>query len=363
MSDSPQLLVGTRKGVLSFERSNGAYELTRVGQHGIPITYADADPRNGSLWACLDHGHWGQKLARSTDAGETWTEVTPPAYPDDAKLPDGEPATAQFFWTWRAGAPDQAGRMYVGTCPGGLFRSDDDGASWELVRSLWNHPTHNAEGWFGGGRDTPGIHSILVDPRDSRRLMIGISCAGVFESSDEGQTWETRNSGMSAEFLPDDDPESGYDPHFVERCAAEPDVVWQQNHCGIYRSTDCARTWTEISQPGGPARFGFPIAVDPVDPDVAWVVPGHSDQLRTAIDGALCVCRTEDAGRSWQRLDAGLPQEAAFDVVYRHALDLRGDRLAFGSTTGNLYTSDDRGESWTAVAQNLPPVYSVRFID
>lgn len=364
MSDAPMLLLGTRKGALAFESNGAGYELAHVWHAGIPVTYAASDPRDGTLWTLLDHGHWGQKLARSRDAGETWQEVAPPVYPEDARRPNGEAAKLRFLWTMQAGGADQPGRLWFGTEPGGLFRSDDAGASFELVRSLWEHPTHTEQGWFGGGRDTPGIHSILVDPRDSRRITIAISCAGVFESRDDGASWSVRNKGLKADFLPDPAAEVGQDPHCVTRCAAEPDVLWQQNHCGIYRSTDCGANWQQVSQDEGkgPAHFGFPIATDERDPEVAWVVPGQSDQKRMAIDGALCVCRTQDGGKSWQRLDAGLPQRAAFDVVFRHALDVAGDRLAFGSTTGNLYASDDRGARFRAVGQNLPPIYSVRFV-
>jgi photosystem II stability/assembly factor-like uncharacterized protein len=144
-------------------------------------------------------------------------------------------------------------------------------------------------------------------------------------------------------------------------CAKKPDVMWQQNHCGIFRTTDGAKTWKAVHQKGGPAFFGFPIAVDAGDPKCAWILPAQSDECRTTIDGSLFAMRTEDGGKSWKKLAKGLPQENAWDVVYRHALDVRGDELAFGSTTGNVYASDDRGNSWQSIGQNFPPVYSVRF--
>lgn len=365
---SDTLILGTRKGCLIFARTSGGWRLERAGHVGAPVPYAFEDARSGTLWASIDHGHWGQKLSRSFDRGATWEEVAAPAYPAGCEVPDRfdqqhedarTPATLRYLWVLAPGGADQPERLYAGTEPGGLFRSDDGGASWQLVRALWDHPSRM--GWFGGGRDHAGIHSVLVDPRDSRRVLVGISCAGVFETTDDGASWSPRNRGLSASFLPDPEAEVGQDPHFMTWCAAAPDTIWQQNHCGIYRSTDGAATWTEVSEADGPARFGFPIAVDARDPRTAWVVPATSDQERAAWGRGLCVCRSEDGGATWTALRGGLPQENSWDVVYRHALDLAGDRLAFGSTTGNAYVSDDRGESWQALGQNLPPIYSVRF--
>jgi hypothetical protein len=360
------LLFGTRKGLLLFEPAAGGWKHRRLAHEGIPVTYACEDARTGTLWASLDHGHWGQKLSRSRNRGETWEEVPAPTYPEGATVAardaarTAKPAVMESIWVIQPGGADQPERLYLGTNPGGLFRSDDGGDRFELVRGLWDHPTRQT-GWFGGGRDTPGIHSILVDPRDSRRLRVGISCGGVFESTDDGGTWTPRNRGLRADFLPDPGAEVGQDPHFVMACSSHPDVLWQQNHCGIWRSTDGAVSWQAIHQEQGPAKFGFPIAAHADDADTAWVVPGVSDEKRMAIDGALMVCRTEDGGRTWAELREGLPQENAFDVVYRHALDIDGDALAFGSTTGNAYVSADGGESWHCIGNNLPPVYSVRF--
>jgi photosystem II stability/assembly factor-like uncharacterized protein len=368
MSPSDTLVLGTRKGLLVLERNGGGWKTVRHAHPGQPVAYAAADARTGSLWACLDHGHWGQKLQRSGDMGDTWEEVPAPKYPEGAEIMKGFPggeqhrkqATLRYLWVFAPGGTDQPGRIYLGTEPGALFRSDDNGESFALVDGLWNHPSRLTS-WFGGGRDTPGIHSIMVDPRDSRRLLVGISCAGVFETVDDGATWTPRNQGLKAEFLPDPDAEVGHDPHFATWCPIAPDVLWQQNHCGVFRSTDGARSWRKISQEGGPAHFGFPIAADPVNPSTAWVVPATSDEVRTAVNGALCVSRTDDGGETWTAFRAGLPQEGCYDVAFRHALDVSGTRLAFGTTTGNVYLSDDRAESWQCLGNDFPPVYSVRF--
>lgn len=359
-SASSTLILGTRKGLLCLERKGKEWRVAQEAYRGIPVTYATTDPRTGLLWAGVGHGHWGVKLYRSRDLGATWEEVPAPKYPAGAEIKAGQPATLSYLWMLAPGGMDQPDRLYAGTEPGGLFQSDDGGKSFDLVEGLWNHPSRE-EQWFGGGRDHPGIHSIIVDPRDSQRLLVGVSCAGVFETRDGGRSWEPRNQGLYASFLPDPQAEVGHDPHLLVACPGHPDLLWQQNHCGIFRSTDGSRSWQDVSQPGGPAYFGFPIAVDHHDPETAWVVPAISDDMRMAIDGALCVCRTEDGGKSWTALRAGLPQQGCYDVVYRHALDISEDRLAFGTTTGNLFVSDDRGESWDCPGNYFPPIYSVRF--
>lgn len=363
MSDT--LLLSTRKGLLTFRRRagplapRGGWALDAEAHLGNPISYAFA--RGDTWFAAIDHGHWGQKMSRSRDAGRTWEEIPAPAYPEGSIKYDpwkGTQADATLERVWTLAA--FGSRLYAGTSPGGLFVSDDDGQSWQLVEGLWNHPSRS--GWFGAGADSPCVHSIVQDPRDPQRMWIAISSAGVFETRDGGASWAPRNVGMRNDYSPEDKyPEVGHDPHCVVACAANPDVLWQQNHCGIFRSTDGAETWVDIAEKDGPARFGFPIAAHATDPDVAWVVPAHSDMQRQAIGGAICVSRTTDGGKTWTALRKGLPQHAAYDIVYRHALDVSGDRLAFASTTGNAWLSEDGGESWETLGQNLPPVYAVRF--
>ena len=359
------LLLSTRKGLISLEEGADGWRVTDVAFPGVAVEYACRDPRTGVVWAALQHGHWGPKLHKRVDG--VWSEVTLPAYPEDAVLPSGKPATLENIWVIQPGGADEPGRVYLGTNPGGLFASDD-GERFELVRALWDHPSRLAKrdgpewmhGWFGGGRDTPGIHSIVVDPRDSAHLYVAISCAGVFESRDHGASWTPRNQGLPTGFLPDD-PDVGQDPHRMQACTAQPDVLWQQNHQGVFVSDDGGASWRSVSQEDGPVGFGFPVVAHPTDPDVAWVVPAVSDGQRNAIDGAVCVARTRDRGKSWQILRDGLPAEAAWDLVYRHALDLDGDRLAFGSTTGNAWFSADGGDRWEALGNHFPPIYAVCF--
>jgi photosystem II stability/assembly factor-like uncharacterized protein len=356
------ILLGTRKGLIAYRNGRAGWAVENLSFEGQPVSIAYADPRTATWWAGLDHGHWGVKLHRSADRGKNWEEVPAPAYPEGAEITDGQPAATRYIWSMAHGGHDHHSRFWIGTDPGGLFSSHDGGASFQLVESLWNHPTRK-KGWFGGGRDQPGIHSIVVDPRNEDHLHIGISCAGIFETNDGGKNWEVRNQGLRAEFLPDPETGVGHDPHILIAAPTDPDVLWQQNHCGIFRSVDGAGSWQEVSEPEGPARFGFAIAVADDDPEQAWVAPAHSDGNRTAIQGALCICRTDDGGKTWKELRQGLPQQHCFDIVYRHALASSGDALVFGTTTGNLFFSGDRGENWETLNNYLPMVYSVQFTD
>jgi len=352
------MLLGTRKGLVVY-RQNGrnTWQYERTEFLGQSVSIATFDPVNRTWWAMLDHGHWGCKLHRSND-GTKWEEVEAPKYPEGEMINEETPATTKYLWAFSRGGNKQNGRIYIGTEPGGLFQSDNNGDTFSLVKSLWDHPTR-VKKWFGGGRDYPGIHSILVDPRDHDHIYVGISCAGVFETHDGGNNWTPKNRGLIAEFLPDANAEVGQDPHLVVMNKSNPDVLWQQNHCGIFKTSDGGNQWEKVSQQDGPAHFGFAIAVHDQDPDVAWVVPGISDEIRVAYDKRLCVCRTDDGGKHWKTLTDGLPNETAFDITYRHALDVNDDLVAFGTTTGNLYISGNGGERWNCLSNNLPMVYSL----
>jgi photosystem II stability/assembly factor-like uncharacterized protein len=246
----------------------------------------------------------------------------------------------------------------MGTEPGGLFVSDDGGTSWSLCRALWDHPSRKEE-WGGAGTDYPALHSIVVDPRDPDRVYVGISCAGVFESVDGGTSWVPRNKGISSSFLANPTADVGHDPHCLVQCASRPDALWQQNHCGIFRSHDAGASWIEISDAGPVFGWGFAIAVDPQNAERVWVVP--MDASRTAPGRALAVHRSDDGGRSWTAFRRGLPQEQCYDLILRQGLDLAGERLVIGSSTGNAWVSEDRGESWVCLGTHLPPIYAVRF--
>ncbi|MGE0253552.1 MAG: WD40/YVTN/BNR-like repeat-containing protein [Alphaproteobacteria bacterium] len=355
------LYVATRKGLFRFRHDAEGWTAGPPSFIGEPVSVVLADPRDGTLYAALRLGHFGVKLHRSRNDGAGWEELPAPAFPSQPSATADAPAV-DMIWTLVAGGADQPGVLWAGTLPGGLFRSGDGGASWALVESLWNMP-ERAE-WFGGGYDQPGIHSIHVDPRDSARVTIGVSCGGIWKSDDGGNSWRLAGKGLRNAYMP---PERAYDPapqdpHRLAHCIAAPDVVWCQHHNGIFRSTDGGATFTEIEDVA-PSVFGFAVAAHPRDPQTAWFVPAVKDECRVPVDGRFVVTRTTDAGASFATLGTGLPATGSYDLVYRHALDVdaTGNGLALGSTTGNLWTSGDGGETWTLVSAHLPPIAQVAF--
>jgi len=211
----------------------------------------------------------------------------------------------------------------------------------------------------------PGIHTVCVHPTDSDHVLIAISSGGVWVTRDGGKSWAIGGKGMRATYMPPDraDDPNIQDAHRLAQCRANPDTLWVQHHNGIFRSTDGAASWTEV-ETARPSNFGFAVAVHPHDPDTAWFVPGQSDERRIAPEGRVVVSRTRDGGRSFEVLTNGLPQHHAYDLTYRHCLDVdpTGTRLAFGSTTGSLWVSDDQGDQWQTVTAHLPPIYAVRFM-
>ena len=354
---SDRLLISTRKGLIVLGRKAGAWSIAATAFPGVAVTSAHADARDDAIYAALKHGHFGPKVHRSDDGGRTFTEIGSPAFPADAA---GAPSVFQH-WTLEGGGPHHPDRLWMGAIPAGLFRSEDRGATWQLVDALWNVPERAK--WFGGGYDDAGIHSVSPDPRDGNRTVIAISCGGVWDTHDDGRSWTVRGKGLIAGYMPPDQQETPeiQDPHRLVRCPSAPDAIWVQHHSGVFRSIDAGATFTQIKPPGD--DFGFAVAVHPRDPNTAWLVPALKDELRMPRDGAMYVHRTTDGGATWQALRAGLPQHDAFDLVYRHGLDVdaSGAQLAMGSTTGSLWISDDGGEGWQLVNAHLPPIYALRF--
>jgi hypothetical protein len=356
-------LISTRKGLFELERKRGRWALGEPSFLGEPVTLALSDPRDGTLYTALNLGHFGVKLHRRDRGAKKWTEVAVPAYPPQPEERKEEIAwKLSLVWSLAAGGADEPGALWAGTLPGGLFRSRDRGDSWELVRSLWDRPERRE--WFGGGAEAPGIHSILVDPRDSRRVLIGVSCGGAWATRDAGATWSVQSKGMRAAYMPPERAEDPniQDPHRIVRCAAAPDVLWCQHHNGIWRSADDARSWQQVTVgKKAPSDFGFAVAVHPDDPDTAWFVPAAADQKRVPVDAAMSVTRTRDGGKSFQVLRRGLPQKHCYDLVYRHGLAVAEDgrTLVMGSTTGGLWLSGNAGDAWQEISTTLPPIYAV----
>lgn len=363
------MLVGTRKGLFRIMRNNnGNWAITQSWFLGDPVSMMLQDPGSNKLYAALDLGHFGVKLHRTDDAGNSWSEITAPAFPPK---PEGEedkdpmrgldlPWTTKLIWSLEMGG--EPGELWCGVIPGGLFHSLDGGDNWHLIRSLWDDPRRKK--WMGGGYDFAGIHSILVDPRDANHITVGVSVGGIWTSRDRGEHWQLIGSGLRNAYMP---PEMADDPlvqdaHRVVQCSASPDRLWMQHHNCIFRSDDGGDNWQELYDVP-PSSFGFAVAVHPEQPDSAWFIPATKDEQRIPVDARLVVSRTRDAGQTFQVLHQGLPDEPAYDLVYRHALDIadNGEQLAFGSTTGSLWVSDDQGDTWQSISKHLPPVLCVRF--
>jgi hypothetical protein len=360
---SDRAFLSTRKGLFELERGSAGWTVGARHFLGEPVSIALADRRDGALYAALNLGHFGVKLHRKDAGSDGWTEIAAPAYPlkpDDSL--DPVEWKNKLIWSLEAGGDDEPGVLWAGTLPGGLFKSRDRGASWELVRALWDVPQRSE--WFGGGYDVPGIHSICVDPRDSRHVLVGVSCGGVWRTEDGGASWRVSATGMRADYMPPElnENEAVQDPHRIARSAGSPDLLWCQHHNGMWRSSDNGHRWEEIT--GVPvSNFGFAVAAHPRDGNTAWFAPAEADQRRIPVDTALAVTRTRDGGRSFDVLRAGLPQQQCYDLVYRHGLAVSsdGNSLLMASTTGGVWASIDAGDSWQTVSTTMPPVYAVCF--
>jgi photosystem II stability/assembly factor-like uncharacterized protein len=345
------LLVGTRKGAFIAESDAERRDWSLRGPYceGWPVHDVSVDAATGALYAAAGSPWYGPAVWRSADLGVTWTHSS-------AGLTYGDDGPA-IPTAWNVTAAH--GMVYAGVEPAGLFRSADGGATWEHVAGLTNHPTRPE--WQPGNGGLI-LHTIVPHATDPRRMWVGISAVGTFETRDGGATWETRNRGVRADFVPGPAPEFGQCVHKLVAAAGEPETLYQQNHCGVYRSEDGGASWTEITG-SLPSEFGFPVVAHPRDPATAWVIPlTPPEQGRFMPGAAAAVWRTRDRGASWERLADGLPQEDAFLGVLREAMAV--DRLdpvgvTFGTSNGELWTSADEGATWRQVAAHLPDVWSV----
>ena len=351
------LLVGTEKGL--FRVHFGARGVAGMdGPHlpGLRVLHVIADPRRPRhLLAAADHPVWGSHLHRSDDAGATWTSLD--AMPQHPPGRHSESFRALWHLAW---SPD-GGRLYAGVDPAGLFTSDDAGASWQDVPALNEHATRAA---WEPSRGLFALHSICVDRCDPAHVVVAISAGGVYRSVDAGASWTPANAGVRAEHLPERYPLAGHNVHRVVMHPRDGRRLYRQCYNGTYRSDDGGATWVEITD-GLPSDFGYAIACDPFDPDTLWQIPESSSHLRTTVDGKLRVFRSADAGRSWASASAGLPQQHAYVTVLRDAMDadhrVRG-RVAFGTSSGHVFVTDNGGDQWTLAAEFLPRVLSVRFV-
>ncbi|SFZ74164.1 WD40/YVTN/BNR-like repeat-containing protein [Chitinimonas taiwanensis] len=348
------ILLGSRKGLLVYGERAGQWQLAQHHFSGAQVSALLAD--GARWWVALRDGHFGPKLHLSEDAGACWQEVAVPALPADGEK---RPILDQI-WTLAVG---RDGVLWAGCIPAGLFRSGDAGRSWQLVEALWQRPERAQ--WFGGGFDDAGIHSILIDPRDPAQLVLGISCGGVWRTRDGGASWALHCQGLWAAYMPEEEKntEAVQDPHRLAQCQSKPEVFWCQHHNGQFRSCDDLASWQELAPPAPLSSFGFAVAAHPHDPLSAWFAPAEVDQRRIPRDGDFYVLRTRDGGRTFDKLQLGLPAAPAFHLVYRHGLvvDAAGQRLAMASTTGSLWLGEAGGERWQRLSAELPPIYCLSF--
>ena len=366
----PVLLVSTRKGafILRGDASRRTWTLTGPLFLGHVVHHLVLDSRDGrTLLMAARTGHLGPTVFRSTDFGKSWKEAErPPAF---RKAGEGEQGRVVDHVFWLApGHASEPGVWYAGTSPQGLFRSEDGGMTWEGVAGFNEHPMNGK--WTGGPQDGtpdgPKLHSVLIDPRDAAHMYIGMSSGGVFESTDKGKDWRPLNKGCRADFLPNPEPEYGHDPHCVRLHPLEPDRLYQQNHCGIYRMDRSEGRWVRIGEkmPKKVGDIGFPIVLHPRDPDTAWVVPmdGGTVWPRVSPDGKPAVYVTRNAGKSWARQDKGLPKNQAWWTVKRQAMTADAHDpvgIYFATTGGEVWGNRTEGGAWTCVARHLPEIYSL----
>jgi photosystem II stability/assembly factor-like uncharacterized protein len=347
------VLVGTKKGafILETDESRRDFDLAGPFCETWPMQHVIGDPETGAIYGAGGNEWFGPAVWKSTDRGRNWTHSSQGLAYGEGE----EPIKAVWSLAKRNGT------LYAGVQPAGLFRSEDGGETFEHLEGLQEHPTR--KDWMPGGAGLI-LHSLVLDPENEQRIWVGISAAGVFHSADGGKSWEPRNRGTRADFLPDDQkyPEFGQCVHCLVKAPNGGDRLYQQNHCGMYVSEDGGRNWTSI-ETGLPSSFGFPAAAHPRDPDTLFLLPLNGDSTgRYMPEGKAAVWRTRDAGRNWQAMRQGLPQENVYYNVLRQAMAT--DRLEpagvyFGTSSGTLYASPDEGENWITIAEHLPSILSV----
>ena len=372
---SLSLLVGTRKGafILRGDKTRRTWDLSDGMYVGNIVHHMVMDPRDGqTILMAVRTGHLGPTIFRSTDMGATWTEATrPPAFP---KAPEGQTGQVLDHNFWLApGHPSEPHVWYVGTSPPALFRSEDDGMTWQGVPGFNNHPKYPQ--WVGVSREGPPdgstLHSIMIDPRDAKHMYLCLSAqgSGVFESTDQGADWKPLNKGMNCEEIGVPlDSEVGPEPHCMRIHPLNPDRLYQQSHCGAYRMDRAEGVWVRMGEnlpkENDISDYSFPIVLHPRDPDTVWLLPldGGFPLGRVTPNGKPATYITRDGGQTWKRQDKGFPKHDAWFSLKRQGMSVDSREpvgVYFGTTGGEVWASRDEGKSWTQIAHSLPEIYSV----
>jgi photosystem II stability/assembly factor-like uncharacterized protein len=349
-----ELLVATRKGLFVLEGEPGReFEVTGRAFAGEPVEYALRDPRSGRLLASVTSAFHGPKIFHADDPAGAWEQA------EGVALPKGGNEALARVWVLAVAEDERT--VYAGGDPGVLFQSHDGGASWELNRGLWDEPTRSS--WQAGGGGLC-LHTILPWPGDPDRLAVAISAAGMWLTEDGGTSWRRGNKGIRPSYVPEEAREQSDTlcVHHVERARERPERLFMQFHGGVYRSDDAGASWTDIAD-GLPGNFSFPLALDPADPDSAYVIPLTGETDRVTPGGAVRVYETRDAGASWTPRGEGLPSEQAYLTVLRQAFASCSEgpklELYFGATSGAVFGSGDGGATWKTLAGHLPPVLAI----
>jgi hypothetical protein len=366
------LLIGTRKGafILRGDKSRRKWKMSDGIMVGTVVNDMLMDPRGVSrtILMCASTGHLGPTIFRSTDLGKTWKEASqPPAFP---KASEGEKGLAVHHNFWLSpGHVNEPRVWYVGTSPQGLFRSEDDGATWQPVRGFNDHPKYRewandpVEGPPGG----PTLHSIQVDPRDVKHMYLCLSGGGVFESHDQGRDWHSLNKGFHSDFMPDPEAEVGHDTHCMKINPRDPDRLYAQDHFGVYRMDRAEGVWVDIGKnlPKPYSAHSYPICTHPRERDTVYLFPldGGFPLGRVSPDGKPAVFASYNAGKTWKRLAKGFPKRDGWFSVKRQAMNVDSHDpigIYLGTTGGEVWASTDEGKLWKRLATSLPEIYSVR---
>ncbi|MBO0722076.1 MAG: glycosyl hydrolase [Blastocatellia bacterium] len=368
------LLIASKKGafILKSDNKRRNWEVNGPIFLGNMIHHVVLDPRDRrTMLMAAKTGHLGPTVFRSTNFGKTWKEAAkPPAFPKaPADVPQEQKGLVVNHVFWLTPGHEREPKVwYAGTSPQGLFRTEDGGETWESVSGFNDNPLRRT--WTGGEQDGtpdgPKMHSINIDPRDPEHIYIGMSSGGVFESTNRGADWKPLNKGCAADFLPAPDLEYGHDPHCMRLHPLAPDILYQQNHCGIYRMDRAEGRWERIGEkmPKAVGDIGFPIVLHPRDPKTVWVFPMDGTQVwpRTSPGGKPAAYVTRNSGKKWQRQDNGLPPGESWFTVFRQAMTADAHEpvgIYFGTTCGEVWASTNEGEKWSCIARHLPQIYAV----
>ncbi len=375
-----KVFVGTHKGgyIFTSDAKRKKWEASDLLFKSWEVMHMKRDPRDGRLHASGSHPVYGPVTHYSDDMGKSWTQAKQvPAFtrPSKSGRPIGSVDEAsQVGWeadklkdvpekvikTWHIepGRADEPNVLYAGVQPATLFRSTDRGESWELIEGLYDHPQR---GQWNPGAGGLCLHTIILDPTNPQRMYIAVSAAGCYRTDDGGLTWKPLNKNVRADFSPDKFPEFGQCVHKMVMHPGNPQVLFQQNHCGVYRSDNAAEDWIDIGEGLLPSRFGFPIAVHPHEPETIYIALEESDEYRVSVEGQFAIWRSRNGGRAWEKLTKGLPERSHL-VVLREAMatdTLEDAGIYVGTSTGQIFFSRDAGDNWELLADYLPPVLSV----